>query len=107
MAPPRGVDDGSAPSLAVVALAGCAEGEMVSAVNPGDGDVSAASDVGGGTTVVKCDEGLPQPSWRDVPLVRRSPQEIVLCVGSEVAVLVGVVPSGVEGVFLFFRDMGS
>ena len=107
MAPPGGVDDGSAPSLAVVALAGGAEGEMVSAVSPGDGDGSAASDVGGGTTAVKCDEELPQPSWRDVPRVRRSPQEIVLCFGSEVAVLVGVVPSGVEVVGFFDRDMGS
>ena len=107
MAPPRGVDDGSAPSLAVVALADGAEGEMLSTVNPGDGDESAASDVDGGTMVVKCDEGLPQPSWLDVPLLRRSPQVIVLCVGSEFAVLVGVVPSGFEAVFFLVRAMGS
>ena len=86
MSPPGGVEDGFAPSLAV--LADGAEGTILSLVrNPALGDESAPSVVDGRAMSVKCEEGEPQPSWFDVPVVRRSPHVIVLCVATALETL--------------------
>ena len=92
-------DDGSAPSLAVVALADGAEGEVLSALRE---EELATTDVDGRVEFMKCDAGSPQPPRLGVPVVAvGSAHAMVFCVGAAFAVLAGVVPCGVEAVFFF------
>ena len=92
-------DDGSAPSLAVVALADGAEGEVLSALRE---EELATTDVDGRVEFMKCDAGLPQPPRFVVSVVAVvSAHAMVVCVGAAFAVLAGVVPCGVDAVFFF------
>ena len=102
-------DDGSAPSLAGVALADGAEGEVVSELRDRvDWEKVATTEVDGKEESLRFGALSPQPPRIGVPVVGgSSAQPMVVCVGAEVAVLTGVVPGGVDDFFLFvLRDMG-